>query len=162
MQENNIIYEITQKIQDKEIVENDMKEAFLLVTDLFKKKYINKLESEVKNRLDFIKKNPPKEITLLNAIKPFLNENSHENIDNAITILTNFSAINFIKDNLAKENNNQLNTISINSLEERDPSVKEDGVYDFSENCFFSINNNHNKSSIIYIFAILLLFSSYR
>ena len=71
MQENNVIYEIAQKIQDKEVLENDIKEAFDLVKNLFKTKYLDKIQSELKNNINYIKNNPPKEIILLNAIKPF-------------------------------------------------------------------------------------------
>ena len=54
MQENNIIYEIAQKMQDKQVIESDIKEAFGLVTNLFKTKYIDKINLELKNNIDNI------------------------------------------------------------------------------------------------------------
>ncbi|MFR4987047.1 MAG: hypothetical protein ACLUCH_06585 [Lachnospirales bacterium] len=153
MQENNIIYEIAQKIQDKQVIESDIKEAFGLVTNLFKTKYIDKINLELKNNIDNIKSNPPKEVVLLNAIKPFILEENHKNIDNAINIVTNISALNYM---IPK--NVQNNVIKVNTLNS-DPSVKEDGVYDIDENCLFSINNNFNMSNnlIVLVFMLLLL-----
>lgn len=153
MQENNIIYEIAQKMQDKQVIESDIKEAFGLVTNLFKTKYIDKINLELKNNIDNIKSNPPKEVVLLNAIKPFILEENHKNIDNAINIVTNISALNYM---LPK--NVQNNVIKVNTLNS-DPSVKEDGVYDIDENCLFSINNNFNMSNnlIVLVFMLLLL-----
>lgn len=153
MQENNIIYEIAQKMQDKQVIESDIKEAFGLVTNLFKTKYIDKINLELKNNIDNIKSNPPKEVVLLNAIKPFILEENHKNIDNAINIVTNISALNYM---IPK--NVQNNIIKVNTLNS-DPSVKEDGVYDIDENCLFSINNNFNMSNnlIILVFMLLLL-----
>ncbi|WP_250278964.1 hypothetical protein [[Clostridium] colinum] len=157
MQENNVIYEIAQKIQDKQVVENDIKEAFNLVTNLFKTKYIDKINLELKNNVDNIKNNPTKEINLLNAIKPFVIKENHKNIDNAINLITNISALNsMIPRNIEKNINNEV--IKVNSLN-IDPSVKEDGVYDIDENCLFFVNNSFNISNnLIIIVLILLLF----
>lgn len=157
MQENNIIYEIAQKFQDKEVIENDMKEAFSLVTNLFKTKYIDKINLELKNNIDNIKNNPPKEIVLLNAIKPFMLEENHKNIDNAINLVTNISALNYMIPKTFDTNIENNNVIKVNSLN-ADPSVKEDGVYDIDENCMFSINNSFNSNNLLLIVFILLLF----
>ncbi len=153
MQENNVIYEIAQKIQDKEVLENDIKEAFNLVKNLFKTKYIDKIQLELKNNINYVKNNPPKEIILLNAIKPFTLENNHKNIDNVIDLVTNISALNYIL-----PNKNTENIIKVNNIE-YDPSVKEDGVYDIDENCLFSINNTLNipNNLIILIFILFII-----
>ena len=151
MQENNIIYEIAQKIQDKQVIESDMKEAFGLVANLFKTKYIDKINLELKNNIDNLKNNPPKEVILLNAIKPFMLEENHKNIDNAINIVTSLSAINHMMPKKIEDN-----VIKVNSLE-LDPSVKEDGVYDIDENCLFSISNNINMSNNLLILVFMLL-----
>ena len=154
MQENNVIYEIAQKIQDKEVLENDIKEAFNLVKNLFKTKYIDKIQLELKNNINYIKNNPPKEIILLNAIKPFTLENNHKNIDNIIDLVTNISALNYIL-----PNKNTENIIKVNNIE-YDPSVKEDGVYDIDENCLLSTNNAFNiPSNLIILIFILFIIS---
>lgn len=154
MQENNVIYEIAQKIQDKEVLENDIKEAFDLVKNLFKTKYLDKIQLELKNNINYIKNNPPKEIILLNAIKPFTLENNHKNIDNVIDLVTNISALNYIL-----PNKNTENIIKVNNIE-YDPSVKEDGVYDIDENCLFSTNNTFSiPSNLIILIFILFIIS---
>ena len=154
MQENNVIYEIAQKIQDKEVLENDIKEAFDLFKNLFKTKYLDKIQLELKNNINYIKNNPPKEIILLNAIKPFTLENNHKNIDNVIDLVTNISALNYIL-----PNKNTENIIKVNNIE-YDPSVKEDGVYDIDENCLFSTNNTFSiPSNLIILIFILFIIS---
>lgn len=158
MQENNLIYEITQQMQNKETVQNDIKEAVSLVADLFKKKYINKIEMEIQNEIKNIEKTPPKEVTLLNALKPFFNEDLHNNIDNTINLITKFSAVNSFKNIMPKSSPiNDKKTITINSLSESDPSVKEDGVYDIDQNCLLSMNSNKNSSSS-FLTLILVMF----
>lgn len=153
MQDNNVIYEIAQKMQDKQIVENDIKEAFNLVSNLFKTKYIDKINEELKNNINNIKNNPPKEIVLLNAIKPFIIEENHKNIDNAINIVTNISALNY----MIPKNINNNNVVKVNSIS-IDPSVKEDGVYDIDENCMFSVNDSLNMPNKFILLIFMLLF----
>ena len=65
MQENNIIYEIAEKIQDKNIMQNDFKEAMFLVSNMFREKYVDKLQNELVTNVNNIKANPTKEIYLL-------------------------------------------------------------------------------------------------
>lgn len=155
MQENNVIYEISQKMQDKEIVQNDMKEALGLVTNLFKTKYIDKIDCELKTNIKNIQNNPTKEIVLLNALKPFAEKDSHKNIDNIINLVTNITAF---KNLIPKQQPKfEQNIIKANNLD-IDPSVKEDGVYDIDENCLFYVNNSSNKQNSLIFFVFLLLF----
>lgn len=164
MQENNIIYEITRQIKDKDNAKKDIQQAFTLVSDMFKKKYIDKIDEEFKNRLKEIEKTPPKEIVLLNAIKPFLEKSNHKNIDNTINMLRTFSAINSFKNNFDEEKKVEIasnNVFFANSVKNTDPSVKEDGVYDIDENCIFGIKNTGLKSFepmlLIMLFAIFFM-----
>lgn len=156
MQENNVIYEIAEKIQDKQIVQNDFKEAFSLVTNMFKSKYIDKLEDELKVNINNVKNNPTKEITLLNAIKPFMKENKQKNLDDIVDMMTSISAISYM---LPKQND-EPNIIKINSITKQDSSVKEDGVYDIDESCMFNTNNKPSfNNNFIYIILFLILFN---
>lgn len=165
MQESNVIYEITRQIQDKDNIQNDINQAFNLVTDMFKKKYINKIDEELKLRIDKIDKNPPKEIVLLNAIKLFLDKSNHQDIDNTINVAKNFFAIASLKENLNKNKeslikdipNNMILASSVQSLN-IDDSVKDDGVYDIDESCIFGINNKTLFNNNILIILIILMF----
>lgn len=170
MQANNVIYELAKQIKDINNIKNDMNMATQLVFTMFKEKYLDKIKNEFEKKLEHIDKNPTKEITLLRAIKPFFNEENN-NIDNTINIFKNFSAINLIKNetnfnsNLNIEEKIEHKNLSknedlvfINSLGEKDPSVKEDGVYDIDENCMFGIEckNNMGFNPIIILLFILL------
>lgn len=151
MQDNNVIYELSKQIQNKEVMQNDMKEALGLVANLFKSKYIDKINLELKNHIKNIEDNPTKEIVLLNAIKPFVLEENQKNIDNMINIVTNISALSHI---LPKSLNTENKVIKINAL---DPSVKKDGVYDIDESCLTHINSSFDKPNNILMLAMFLL-----
>lgn len=97
MQENDIIYKIATQIKDKDNLKNDFKEVIGLASDLFKKKYIYTLQEEVDNHIKIAQKNPTKEITLLQSIKPFVEKDFHENIDKCINTLTNLNVFNSLK-----------------------------------------------------------------
>lgn len=155
MQENNVIYEISQKIQNKKVVQNDMKEAIDLVANLFKTKYIDKIDCELKTNIKDVQNNPTKEIVLLNALKPFTQKEKHQNIDNIINLATNIAAF---KNLIPKQQLSiQQNVVKASNLD-IDPSVKEDGVYDIDENCLYYVNNNNNSQSGIILIMFLLLF----
>lgn len=169
MQENNVIYEITKKIQDKDNIQKDMNQAINLVSDMFKRKYIDKIDKELKNKLQEIEKIPPKEIILLNAIKPFLQKSYHKNIDNTIDVFKTFSILNSFKNNF--DNKNDVKNIEViannvffaNSIKNTDPSVKDDGVYDIDESCIFGINNIKplgNEKFFILIMLIMLFINN--
>lgn len=151
MQENNI-YEIAMQMKNEKVMKNDIKEALGLVSNMFKNKYIDKIDMQFKQNVDYVKNNPTREIVLLDAIKPFINIENHKNIDNIINAFTNFSAINNIL-------SNNYNTVQINKIS-KDPSIKEDGVYDIDENCLTyasSSDKNQNLNLGILLFVILFL-----
>ncbi len=164
MQENNIIYEISKQIKNKDNIKKDLNNAFLHISNMFKDKYINKIDAEVKNILKDIQNNPSKEINLLNAIKPFLKEDSHVNIDNTINFLQKVYLINNISQNInqntvQKEDNKQEDLVCISAVEKaEDSSIKEDGVYDIDENCIFGLNNimQNNTFLLLILFIILI------
>lgn len=164
MQENNVIYEITKQIQDKNNIQQDVQQAFNLVTDMFRKKYIDKIDEELKVRINKIEQNPPKEIVLLNAIKQFLDKSKHKDIDNTITMLRNFSAINSLKESLNQTKNINVasnNVVYANNFE-LDSSIKEDGVYDIDENCIFGISNKNTfaiNQNFLMLFILLIIMS---
>ena len=170
MQANNVIYEVTKQIKDKNNIKNDMDMATQLVFTMFKEKYLDKISNEFQKKLQHIDKNPTKEINLLNAIKPFFNEENHINIDNTINIMKNFSAISLLKDDsdlnkIEKNEHKKIlkndNVVFINSVSQKDPSVKEDGVYDIDENCLFGISSSKNSQfNFILLFFILLIFNN--
>ncbi len=154
MQENNIIYEIAEKIQDKNIMQNDFKEAMFLVSNMFREKYVDKLQNELVTNVNNIKANPTKEINLLRAIKPFVNEDNKKNLEDIIDMMTNISAVNFMMPKTTPKKNN---IIKINNINIKDSSVKEDGVYDIDESCLFGVKNKGDNNNILNIILGIFL-----
>ena len=62
MSENNTIYEIAQLMSSRTNLQNDFAEAAQLINNLFKKKYIDKINYTIQNQRTNIQKNPSKEI----------------------------------------------------------------------------------------------------
>lgn len=104
MQENNSIYKIATQIKDKENIKNDFREVLVLASDWFKKKYIDTLQKEIDTHFEKVQKNPTKEVSLLKAIKPFIKDDSHEDIDKFIDTLVNINVFNTLKDKVISLN----------------------------------------------------------
>lgn len=163
MQDNNVILEITKQITDKSVIQKDIQDATNLVLDMFRKKYVTKIEDEMKKSVEFFKDNPPKEVSLLNAVKPFLKSNNNKSINNIVNLFTNVYAT---KNIMPSKTDAMQNIISASSFNmEKDPSVKSDGVYDIDENCLFNISslatNCGSGNSLILIIILMLFLGSF-
>lgn len=115
--------EIANNLRNKEVIKSDLKEALTLVTSLFQDKYLTKLQQDLKQRTDETKKNPTKEIKLMQSIKPFLHIDQHTNLEKMIDAL-------FIVQTLQNVNKD------VNTLHN-------DGVYEIDSTCM-----SRNKSKI--------------
>lgn len=125
------IIELSQKLQDKKNIENDFREAFALVQNMFYKKYLNHIEAEVNSYMK--KVNKPKEVQLIQAFKAFVPDEQSEMLDK-------------ISDSYVL-----MNTLT-NMQSELNKSIHEDGVYDIDEECINATKKNVN---------MLLLFSAW-
>ena len=124
------IYEVTQLLQDKNTIQNDIEEATNLVKDMFYKKYLQKIQQEISTRQEQIKINRPKEIELLYALKPFVAEEKNVVIDKiaeSIMMLKTISGM-------------QLELKNKTNLEEN--SEHTDGIYDIDTQCITAKKNN--------------------
>ena len=130
------IYEVTQLLEDKNNIQNDMQEAINLIRDMFYKKYLQKIHKEIKIKHEKIKNNRPKEVELLCAIKPFVDGKQIDLIDRLSDAIIMFKTIN----NLQSEINQKY----------KSDSQHPDGVYDIDKNCLTSKNND-------FVNAILML-----
>lgn len=161
MSDNNIIYEITQKITDKDNLQNDISEAIGLVSNMFREKYINKLQSAVQKKHIEIQKNPSKEIKLMYALKPFLNESSHHDIDNVINAMLSLNTIMTIQNELSSRSIIKQNSVVSTQSIPEDPSIKSDGIYDVDENCLIAnqsgVSLNNNGMNVILLFLMFML-----
>lgn len=161
MSEGNTIYEITQMMSSEQNIRNDFQEAIELIKNMFHEKYIYKLEKELKRRREVIQKNPSKEIKLISALKPFVEETKHTEIDKIINLMINADTLSTIQKSFVKESNRitaQSAAFERESGEKKDPSIKEDGIYDIDENCLMSMQNSTNtRNNMLPLFLILLL-----
>lgn len=156
MQENESIYEIARLMENKDYIKNDFMQAFKLMTDFFRNKYIASFENELKAQTEAVTQNPSKEIRLISLLKEFMPENEHGGIDRIINTMTTASAISKIKSNMPLfgfKNNAEKNNI-VNAAY-ADPSVKDDGVYDIDESC--KIGAQKGTSSVDMSFALILI-----
>jgi hypothetical protein len=130
------IYEVTQMLQDKNNIQNDMQQAMELVRDMFYKKYLQKIEKEVEIRREKIKANRPKEVELLYAVKPFLAQDKSAVIDKMADSIMMMQTLNTLQSEMNRDY--------------RKESVHSDGIYDVDENCMASKNNNFVNAMLIF------------
>lgn len=167
MSENNEIYEITQKINNKQVLQNDFNEAFQMVSSLFQKKYINKLQNVIQTHQLNAQKNPTREIKLMYALKEFMDNNKQKDADKIINMMVSLNAFKNIQNELRKfPNASNISNVSIQSAnvikqsnEIKDSSIQEDGIYDIDKSCIASKQNKiTNKMPDINNLLFLLLF----
>ena len=159
---DNTMYEITQQLSDKNNIIKDINDAAGLVSDMFKRRYIDKIYSAFSAAEDNAKKNPSKELNLIYAIKPFLPENSLKDYDKLVNTFVTVNAISSIRNDI-----NTHSTVyaqseqSLNQNDHIDSAVKADGVYEIDEdsknkNKPVYQQNNFSADPTILIFVLLL------
>lgn len=162
------LIELNDLIKNGNSLQSDLMEAAELIKKMFKQKYIAKLENELKIQKQNHQKNPTKEIQLIQAVKPFINQNRHKEIDSITDTLINITTLmdiqkDFIKNNeKEKENPAQIKAMNTILTEESDPSIKKDGIYDIDETCLLtkqSSNKNVSSNFLAYTLFALILFN---
>ncbi len=141
----NKIYEITRLMQSPDNFKDDIQEAVKIISEHFRKKYISPIEQEIKICGEQCRKTPSKEITLLEACRPFVKNTSQ--LDSFINIVNSLSVI----QKLVPSN------IKISQL--NDSSVHEDGIYDIDKNCSidrFNAESIINANPLIIVLIILI------
>ena len=87
MSTENKIYEITKMMSDNQIIKGDVNQAADMIRAMINEKYIMPIVNAVDMENEKARKNPGKEVRLLNALKPFVASNSHNSVDKAIDML---------------------------------------------------------------------------
>lgn len=72
--ERNLIYELTKTLQQTEGLEKDFQEMTTSLREAIERNYIQKIQLAAGDQKAFAVEHPPKEVTLLRAIAPFLDE----------------------------------------------------------------------------------------
>ncbi len=145
MSESNVIYEISQVFTDKNRIKNDMNEATNLVMEMFKKKYIDKLQTEATHYLTHAQQNPTKEIHLLRSLKPFMDETKHEHIDYMIDCFATMNALQRMQKELPLKKAVDVAPVEVaaaqaksSTEDDNTDSVHSDGIYDLDHSCLVS------------------------
>jgi len=89
----NKIIELNKLINNSESFQNDITEISNLIKTMFQKKYISKLSEELKIQKQNHQKNPTKEIQLIQAVKPFINQEKQNDIDKITDTLINITTL---------------------------------------------------------------------
>jgi len=153
------IYEIAQMITDRNNIESDMANAMEMVKGLFRDKYVKRLNDAFSKCREANAKSPSKEVRLLQALKPFIPEENHKNMEMAAEMLLMMETLKGIRDEAniisaqesgsrAKDRKNENGRRFIPaaaagteySAEEdiadnKDEAIHADGIYEMDQNC---------------------------
>ncbi len=85
--EKNDIYELSRLLGNKDGLENDFSNMITMFRDTLQKKYLQKLHATADQRQHAVMEHPPREVTLLRAMKAFTNDAGKQQMDNMIQAL---------------------------------------------------------------------------
>jgi len=85
--ENNDIYELSQLLGNQNGLESDFSQIMTTLRETLQKKYIKKLHATASARQNDVIEHPPREVTLLRAMKAFTNDSGKQQMDNMIQAL---------------------------------------------------------------------------
>ena len=85
--EKNDIYELSRLLGNKDGLKNDFSQIMTMFRDTIQKKYLQKLHATANQRQNAVMEHPPKEVTLLRAMKAFTNDTGKQQMDNMIQAL---------------------------------------------------------------------------
>lgn len=105
MGEKDRIYELTKQLKNTNPIDEDVYNAIDVLKNNFHKNYVRKLYLAAEGEEDKVKKQPPREVVLLRALKGFSSPSALPQIDNAIEMLTFLRAAENIQDSLGKISN---------------------------------------------------------
>lgn len=157
MSDKSTIYEITKLMENKDALQNDLNEVVTMVKDVFYQKYIQKFQTALDEQKNLTKKQSSKEVQLLTAIKPFMNKNSHESIDEIINIMYTLNTAQSIDKEIKKCSNNTIySTCTNNVVHATSSPIHDDGIYEIDENCKKSDFTDSSINMTELIFMLLL------
>lgn len=81
------IYELTQMMSDSGVVRGDVNHAAGVIKAMLREKYITPVTKAFAAENKKVRKNPCKEVRLLDAVKPFLDVGRHEMLERAVDAL---------------------------------------------------------------------------
>ena len=150
---DNTIYEITQLIENKDNIKEDLNIAINSVKDTLYEKYLNKFQTVIDEKKKLVEENSNKEIQLIKAIKPFLASDFQKNIDTMIDLIYKINTAQSIQKELKKiPPASQKNTPNFSSA-----TVHEDGIYEIDKNCIIKNSAPINSNTVTELIFLLML-----
>lgn len=131
-----MIYQIAQMFNDKNKINADLNEARETIKNMFYKKYFEPVVSIMQKEREELNMNEPKEIKLLKALQPFLNQNEK-------------LLVNKIKDYIILSTIINKFSSEIKIAQRENNSEHKDGIYDFDNDCLATKNNNFMTTVLI-------------
>lgn len=92
MAEDKNINDITGMIMNKDYVRNDIIEITNIINKILNEKYVSKMNELVLKHKEKVINDPPKEVMLMEAIKPFLQKEARFDIDKIIEMINMINA----------------------------------------------------------------------
>jgi len=130
MSDRNEVVEIAEMITNKKILQQDVSGAMDLVSQMFQEKYVDRIKKTLDDRRLKTMKNMPKEAALISAMKPFMAEHKHQQIDKLTDALITMHTLNSMQSDFPMQI----------AQAEAAPGVHADGVYDIDSNCMLENN----------------------
>ena len=99
--EQNLVYELAKTLQKTEGLEKDFLEMATTLRESIEKNYVQKIQMAAGCQKDFCFDHPPKEVTLLRAMAPFLDEGSRGQIHDICRSLLFMQTIKNVNENVS-------------------------------------------------------------
>jgi len=134
----------------------DIRQIRESIINLFKEKYFNKIQSLIEENRIQAQENPTKEMTLLKALKPFMDSKNHQMLDEIEKFINTIRVLENVNQKL-KSLHRQSNDDDSKEEKKEKIIVDQDGVYEIDEACINNIQRESKGKEILLLFLIILL-----
>ncbi|NLK36755.1 MAG: hypothetical protein GX299_01540 [Epulopiscium sp.] len=97
---NNDIYELAKLLNNSEGIHQDFSQVIGALQEGFQKKYVKKIHATAEAQKDAVVERPPKEVTLLRAMRAFADDSKKQQYDRAIQMLLMLNTIKNVNENI--------------------------------------------------------------
>ncbi|NMA82941.1 MAG: hypothetical protein GX962_03645 [Epulopiscium sp.] len=145
------IYQVAHMMTSEEHITKDFQEIMDGLKDMIYNKYIGTLQAVVQDQYKSSKKNPTREVRLLEAAKPFVESTQHSKIDKWIDTMHAIRTVQSLRQDLQEYW--LPGAQSINAMEHAD------GVYEIDEACMRGkvMGTGNSRGDMIMLLAIFLV-----
>lgn len=151
MKNNTRMYEVAQMMRDRNVVQKDLNEAVSMIQGMFRDRYISRLQDAVMEHRTSAQQNPPMEIQLMQALKPFMPEEKQQSIEKAIEMVLMMNTFSNIRDEMSMENMQSMPYMPDKApgYQNSDGSIHRDGVYDVDNVCLSERGKNQPRKPVL-------------